>query len=135
MISVSDLYSPTVETWNQPVSLLKDITDKKSFIFDDQICLINDVNILCKISPISSNFHSPKAFSAFVCMFYSENLEDNLELFKLKMELKHKNLHTDDVAKIVNISRNYPPLIYASFFSGSHMLHINMNDFDLYLST
>ena len=64
IISATDLSTPITSKSSLPVSLLKDVSDKKSIVFKDIICKISDVNSICKVSPSAKFFKDTRAFNS-----------------------------------------------------------------------
>ena len=105
LISATDLHDPLGDTDSQPISLLKDIVDKKVLVFDENLCNITEINSICKISPRTKCFKQSNIFNKFICIFVEENDDDTFQLYRDKISLKYGKEIEDDLTRIISVSK------------------------------
>ena len=100
IISASDLATPVSSRTSLPVTILKDVADKKSIAFNGILCNIADVNTICKISCKAKYFTDARSFNKFVCMYVPDDHEEMVDIFSGKMKEELGNEVHADIDKI-----------------------------------
>ena len=125
LISASDLHSPISNSGCRPLSLLKDIIEKKVFVYEEDICSITDINVISKISPKTKVFNQKKIFNKFICIFIEDNFEETVDLFENKMLQKHGKPIEEDIKKVASVARE---LFKSSLTSYSFLKMVHTSD-------
>ena len=100
IISASDLSTPIGTQMSLPITILKDIADKKSIAYNGILCNISDVNTICKVTSTAKYFAESRSFNNFVCMFVHDEFEDMVDMFHHEMKEKVNEENHINLGKI-----------------------------------
>ena len=104
LVAASDLLNPTDRAYGKPIALLGDIAEMKTFVFEEDICRISDVNVLSKVSPVSLKFKLSRSFNKFVCIFIEDIFEDIVDVFKENLIYLHGEELKSKIEQVASVS-------------------------------
>ena len=106
LVSISDLSESLNLNRNMVSSFVKDITEYKQLIFQNQCFSVKDTNMICKLSMKDKNFKDKRIFKKFVCILAEDNFRDTNEMFVTKLKDSTVDSLNETVTKIGNSVKN-----------------------------
>ena len=122
VLSVSDLSTPTSTSFDRVTSIIKDLLEPgKLFMDHGSGYNVQDVTLLCKLSPKGSLFQHRRSLQRFVCLYARDNFEESVEAFSSQLRKKFPEV-SSEVEKVAEAARRMLNTSVKSYSSLSMVL-------------
>ena len=122
VLTVSDLSTPTSTAFDRVTSIIKDLLEPgKLFMDHGSGYNVQDVTLLCKLSPKGSLFQHRRSLQRFVCLYARDNFEESVDAFSSQLTKKFPEV-SGEVGKVAEASRRMLNTSVKSYSSLSMVL-------------
>ena len=122
VLSLSDLSTPTSTSFDRVTSIIKDLLEpRKLFLDHGSGYNVQDVTLLCKLSPKGTLFQNRRCLQRFFCLYARDNFEESVEAFSSQLTKKFPEVSIE-VGKVAEAARRMLNTSVKSYSSLSMVL-------------
>ena len=121
VLAIGDLATPAGSDCDSAVALVKDLLEPRKLYLEGHGFEVQDVTLLCKLSPKGAVFRERRSLSRFVCLYARDNFEESVAGFQTRLVSQHPGLG-EQVGKVAEAAKKLLGTSHKSYSSLSMLL-------------